>query len=257
MGRCQSNVQGGGRKRWKRSLTQALNGQRLLPWLVCACTISAQDAPPMASSSALSRVLSSDFSVHPTKKHRHRYPDTTPSGLSHFHRYSKHERDLRAKTTWPCRGRRTLPSTRRLQGDRRALCHIPPSTISTVQGRLHSTSSQLHRRNRYAIPVGRLHSHLAPSYRHRTGLTEQAAELRPSTATRPPRDPFRDSNGVQWWECPRCNVQWLADAERVRNLRRHGRYFFECEEPRCGEMLVARQRKPDEPGKPSGSLFFF
>lgn len=42
-----------------------------------------------------SRALSPDFSIHPIiNKHRHRYPDTTSSGLSHFYRYSKYERDL-------------------------------------------------------------------------------------------------------------------------------------------------------------------
>lgn len=95
MGRCQGSVQGSCRKRREEDVTQALNGQRLLPWPVCACTFAEQEAPPRTSSSMSSRALSPDFSIHPIiNKHRHRYPDTTSSGLSHFYRYSKYERDL-------------------------------------------------------------------------------------------------------------------------------------------------------------------
>ena len=158
----------GGRERVK----QALDGQRLLPWLVCACTFAGQDAPPRTYSSVPSRALSSSFSIHPIiNKHRHRYPDTTSSGLSsHFYRYSKHERalraktnlraetTLRAKTTRPCRGRRSSTSTRQHQSDPRTVCHIPPSTIPHVQGRRHS-STHVQRKHRYATPAAKPHPH--------------------------------------------------------------------------------------------------
>ena len=158
----------GGRGRVK----QALNGQRLLPWLVCACTFAEQDAPSSTSSSAPSCALSSGFSIHPIiNKHRHRYPDTTSSGLSsHFYRYSKHERalraktnlraetTLRAKTTRPCGGRRSSTSTRQHQSDPRTVCHIPPSTIPHVQGRRHSSTHVL-RKHRYATPAAKPRPH--------------------------------------------------------------------------------------------------
>ncbi|KZM20924.1 hypothetical protein ST47_g7951 [Ascochyta rabiei] len=54
---------------------------------------------------------------------------------------------------------------------------------------------------------------------------------------------IKDTNSFTYWKCPRCQSQRVRSPERLMNLARTGRYFFECSAPNCGTALVVIRRK--------------
>ncbi|KAF9698091.1 hypothetical protein EKO04_003538 [Ascochyta lentis] len=54
---------------------------------------------------------------------------------------------------------------------------------------------------------------------------------------------IKDSNSFTYWACPKCQSQWAKTPERLMNLARTGRYFFECSGENCGTSLVVIKRK--------------
>ncbi|KAF3008725.1 hypothetical protein E8E13_009766 [Curvularia kusanoi] len=56
-------------------------------------------------------------------------------------------------------------------------------------------------------------------------------------------NPFGDETyRIEHWLCPTCRYRNIGSSERLYNLRRNGRYYFNCEIATCGAGLVARQK---------------
>lgn len=99
-----------------------------------------------------------------------------------------------------------------------------------------------------------------PSWLPSTNALHPVKKLPPlnrvSTASQA-ENPFDDHHGVEsqgadhstFWTCPRCRSAWKKSSERLMNIQRTGRYFFECGNINCLTSLVVIRNKSNGFGR--------